>query len=109
MIRHSKSQGVPLIYNEREGSFKGGTGHPFGIRTGKVEIAQVGEPLEYMEMSEKEAGKGVLSTSTKVTRIEVRKGLEAAVAKLHAETPKFINPAEEMRKAVEGRGKKDDE
>lgn len=78
MIRHSRSQGAPMIYNEKEGGFGPGSGRRFGVRLDKKEIAKVGERLEYMQYSGENKQEGIV-TSTTIERIEVRKGLEEAI------------------------------
>lgn len=107
MLRHSKSRGGALIiYSERDGGFEDGTGHPFGIRKEATAIATVGRPLEYFEITDETSGRGSVVTSTNVTRIEVRKGFEAAIEKAvheQAQGPQPINPGQMLREAVRGR------
>ncbi len=75
MVRHSKGRGGELvIYNEREGKFSPESGHPFLIRS--KTFASVGQPLEYFSVLDETTRRGSEVTTTKVTRIEVRKGLD---------------------------------
>jgi hypothetical protein len=87
MLRHSKSRGGALtIYNEREGGFSAESGHLFMIRKGNIAIAEVGKSLNYFAMSnEHKDNTGEEVLSTRVTRIELRRGLEARVARRAAE------------------------
>ena len=107
MLRPSKSRGGELIiYNEREGGFGADNGHPFATPTGT--IATVGETFEYFKITDEANKMGFKANSSKVTRIEVRRGLEAAVAKAAAEAggnqgPSFGGMSEMMKQEVRGR------
>lgn len=77
MIRRSKSKGgLALIYNESKGGFTAENGRLFRVRTETV--AEVGKPLEYLEVDENDADDGTVATSTDVVRIEIRKGADDA-------------------------------
>jgi hypothetical protein len=77
MIRHSESRGGNLvIYNERDSAFASAGAHPFFIR-GNM-IAEVGFPLSVLAEVEKGSSRNEWK-STQITRIEIRRGVEAAI------------------------------
>jgi hypothetical protein len=77
MVRHSKSRGGALvIYNEREGGFFAENAHPFRARSNT--LASVGQSFEYFAITDEASQEGNMATSTKITRIEVRRGLDKA-------------------------------
>lgn len=80
MLRHSQSRGKLLIYNHREGRFSAESGHPFMIRRGTSVIAELGKSLDYFAIINEMDGTGNAYSSTPVRRIEVRCGLEVAIA-----------------------------
>lgn len=57
------------------------TGHPFMIRRGSSVVAEIGKPLDYFAITNEKDGTGNACSSTRVLRIEVRRGLEAAIAR----------------------------
>jgi hypothetical protein len=83
MVRHSKSRGESLvIYNEREGGFDASGAHPFMLRNEagvRGPIARIGQPLNVFAITEEKTGKGNEWKSTNVNRIEIRRGIEAAI------------------------------
>ena len=89
MIRHSKGRREALvIYDEKKEGFAAEAAHPFMTRKeegGKGPVARVGRPLNLFAITEEQTGKGVEWRSTKVTRIEIRRALEAAIRKVSAE------------------------
>lgn len=78
MVRHSKGRGEELvIYNERKGGFVAEAAHPFMVRNEggkKGPIARIGQPLNVLTSNGE-------WRSTKVVKIEIRRGVEAAVRK----------------------------
>jgi hypothetical protein len=85
MIRHSKGRGESLvIYNERDEGFNAKNAHPFLIRNeagNRGPIARVGRSLNVFVIMDEKANTGSEWNSTLVSRIEIRRGIEAAIRK----------------------------
>lgn len=78
MLRHSDSrEGQLVIYSERDG-FDAAHAHPFMIRR-RSSIAEIGKPMNIFAITDEQTNAGTEWTSTPVTRIEVRRGLDAAI------------------------------
>lgn len=88
MIRHSKGRSEALvIYDERKEGFDANAAHPFMVRKEngqKGPIARVGIPLNVFAITDEKTEKGTEWNSTPVTRIEIRRGIEAAIRKVTA-------------------------
>jgi hypothetical protein len=107
MLRHSQSRsGQLVIYNEREGGFIAESGHPFLIKRGSATIAEVGQPLEYFVITDEKKRTGTPVSSTRIKRIEIRRGLETAIRLSAPEQESdvgFQNIAEALKDAAGGR------
>lgn len=84
MIRWSKSKGVPMIYSERE-QFKNGKELANNYADGKA-VAEIGIPMEYITVTNKEQRVGTKQRSSQVTAIEIRKDIDDAIEHAASET-----------------------
>jgi|SRR3989344_2242780 len=79
MLRHSRGRNNKLvIYNEQKGGFKAEDAHSFYTRKDSA-IAEVGKPFNVLAITDEQKNTTSEWTSTAVTRIEVRRGIEAAI------------------------------
>lgn len=103
MLRHSQSRGEALvIYSERDG-FDEAHARPFRVRQGTDAIATVGAPLNYFAITDEEKQTGNEVTSTEVTRIEIRRGIEAAIRKAGEGRGGFGGIADALKAQTHGR------